>query len=130
MRGHRFEAALAAFLMALAAACAGITARDEALLPTLRDAWPHVSAEVALGAASAPPEQRTAITAQQEAADQAFAAADKVRIRSVQWPVLQSAAAAGVAGEVASGRVSPGVAESLTERQRVFFAGVTKYLER
>lgn len=106
------------------AACAGITARQDVLLPAIKGAWPQVRAEAVLGGPSATIEPVAA------AADAALATGDKAQIAAVRWSVLQAAAQAGVATKVTSGEVSAGVAESLRERQRQFFGGIQVYLER
>lgn len=103
-------------------ACAGITARQDVLLPAISGAWPAVRAEAVLGDPKVEPSAA--------AADAALASGDKTKIAAVGWSALQMAAQAGVAAKVTAGTVSAGVAESLRERQRQFFGGIKVYLER
>lgn len=103
-------------------ACAGITARQDVLLPAIAGAWPAVRAEAVLGDPQVEP-----IAAQ---ADTALQAGDKIRIGAVPWAQIQAAATAGIAAKVTAGAVTAGVAESLRERDRQFFGGIKVYLER
>lgn len=114
----------ASALLLLAAACAGLAARDHVLLPALQDAWPSVAREIDAGHPDA------ATVAIKDQADGALKAGDKIRIGAVSWPILRTAAEAGVAEMVRAGTVSPGVAGSLRERDRQFFGGINVYLER
>jgi hypothetical protein len=95
-------------LFLLLAACAGTAARQNTLLPALSNAWAHIRLQVL--------REAPALANDVLAADQALAGADPVTIASVQWTVLETAAAADTEKRLAAQAIGPLVAESLRGR--------------
>lgn len=118
MKRHR----IVTFAALAFVACTGIKARQDVLLPAIQAAWPAVRAEAMLGDPKVEP-----VAVQ---ADTALQAGDKAAIGAVPWPLLQTAATAGISDKVTAGTVSVGVADSLRERDRQFFGGIQVYLQR
>jgi hypothetical protein len=124
-------------LAALAlAACSGLTARQEALLPAMRLAWQGVSADVSRGIEESALAQRiepTAADAQRAAVTklgEALASGSPVAVASVAWAPLAESGEFGLQRRVALGELSTGVAGSLRERLRNFGDSIPVFLER
>ena len=126
----------AAALLLLFAACSGMTARQQVLLPALRAAWSDMLDDVNAGIES----HLMAGTIVQAAADglrnardemtAALASGDPDLIRSKPWPALKAEALSGIDAELASHAIGPDVAPSLRMRVTRFDAGLAKYLDR
>lgn len=116
--------------------CSGLSARQEALLPALRLAWPSVEADVRTGIEESvlalrlvPPaaeDQRASVS---RLAD-ALAAGNPAAVASVAWAPLAESAEFGITRRIARNEISTGVAGSLRERLRNFGEGLTVFLER
>jgi hypothetical protein len=116
--------ALAALFFVLAA-CAGATARTEALLPAMREAWPPIREGaareiVASGQVEAGPSLA--------AADEAITTGDPVKVAAAPWAVVDSLAAADI--DRREPALGPNSATSLRERLRQFQAARASYTRR
>ena len=112
------------------AACSGITARNEVMLPSMRDLWVDVRTWAQRGGA-ADPEVAPAIARM----DAGLESGDRTAIAAAGWPVLQGAALADIAARVAapagdSLKIGPTVAETLRESVRRFDSHVSKMSTR
>lgn len=122
-------------LLALGA-CTGLSARQEALLPALRLAWPGVETDVRSGIEESALSNRLpppAIEVQRSALarlGQALAAGDPPTLATVDWTALSDSANHGLNQRVARGEISLGVSGSLRERLRNFGEGLSVFLER
>lgn len=117
------RALLPAALVALVlASCAGIEARERALMPVMSRAWSvviaqHVEAGVvaslAAGAMTADEASRT--RAESAAMKQALDSGDRLQVINVNWDMLRAAALDGVRSRIDSAEIGPGVGMSLVE---------------
>lgn len=117
----RRSLSLAGFALAILASCSGQAARDDALWPAARSAWPAVRVSVERGHET-PPDAGTVSATEQ--IDDAVASGDRLLLRGVAWELVEAAAERGVARRIDAGEVSVGVATSLRERNRVFFRAI------
>jgi hypothetical protein len=107
------------------AACAGIRARDMALLPAVKTAWTSVQQDVLRG----DPELVV------EVADltAAFDSGDRVQIAIVAGRTIDTlleAAQSGIDARLVAGEIGLGVAASLRERLRLFEESIEKLVSR
>lgn len=110
--------------------CAGLSARQKVLLPTLQMAWTPISADISLGISMLPAESQPALyTAQNEFAI-ALNNGDAQKMNLIPWTPLQEAAISGIEKRTTDGAISPGVAESLKERVRNFTTARAEFLSR
>lgn len=125
---------LASLLVLLVlSACAGTAARNETLLPAIRNAWTGVQADstsgihAALTAAEITAE--AAIAAHKSIADAgtALEVGDVIAVASVPWTSITGFAERGITARVMSREIGPGVASSLRERLRQFRDGLAKF---
>lgn len=123
---QRIAGAVLALVLAFAAACAGVRARSESLRP-MALAWPPIAAAAERGAEASQREHVAEVIAQIRAALDAL---DRDALRGVDWPAVRAAAAADINRRLQAGEIGPGVADSLTERIRLFDELLTKALER
>lgn len=136
MRSRFHGRANAAVVLALLAACSGISARQHAQLPTMRLAWSALAAEVETGVVvdSAAGKLDAAGAALVRAASagmtQALNAGDPAGIAAQPWSLLKASATAGIEADFASKKVGPGVVPSLKARVDAFEAALSKFLER
>ena len=117
-------ASLALFLIA---ACAGTTARTEALLPAMRQAWVGIRPAVERHITSIDDLTYNQALA---AADAALASGEPVSFASVAWQLIDESHEADVARRVKAGEIGPGVAESLRERLAQFADARATFLTR
>jgi hypothetical protein len=123
MRAHSL-----ALLVLLVGCLAGPVAREEALLPALRAAVAGVSVDVSQGISALP------LGAQPAASDIAgvfFVAFNSDPMPAdtyLLWPPVFQLCESGIVARVAAAEITPGVAESLRERSRLFGEGLRKYL--
>lgn len=118
--------------IALVAICASLSclsakARDSALLPAVRTAWPAVRADVQLGIDEAKLDDTVAV---QQAVDGLQVALDQgnvVQLGLAPWPVLEVYGERGIAARVSHGQVSSLVAPSLLERLHNFGLALAKF---
>jgi hypothetical protein len=107
-------------------ACAGLTARQEVLLPALQMAWPGVSESVTAGIESGRTTERLTdpeaamLAGARDATSVALDSGDAAALAVVPWLPLRDEANAGIAHRIAEGEISTGVGESLKERVRQF----------
>lgn len=118
------------------AACSGLSARQEALLPAMKLAWQGVSADVGRGVEESATAQRIApevAAAQRADVEKMTAALDAgsaIEVAKVAWPPLKESAEFGLAQRVSRGEISTGVSGSLTERLKNFGESLKVFLER
>lgn len=126
------RAILTGLLLGAVLACAGVAARDEALLPAMRLAWPGISMDIEQGieAASPPPESVAYIRAETLRMTEALADGNRAAVFAADWPNLRLVAEAGIDDREARGLIGPGVAASLRERVAVFSDAWLKLGER
>lgn len=123
-------------MLLVAAACSGLSARQEALLPAMKLAWQGVSADVGRGVEESATAQRITpeVAAAQRSAvstmTSALEAGNVVGVASVAWPPLKESAEFGLAQRVSRGEISTGVSGSLTERLKNFGESLKVFLER
>ena len=98
----------------LAIACAGKAARQNVLIPTMRNAWGGIVDNIDAGAPSG-----VELAARDERGA-ALRAGDIERIVGAGWAGLKVAALRGIDAMLVAGTIGPGVAESLRERVRMF----------
>lgn len=118
------------------AACSGLSARQEALLPAMKLAWQGVSTDVSNGVNESL--TATRITAEVAAAQRAdvskmtaaLDAGSAIEVAKVAWPPLKESAEFGLAQRVSRGEISTGVSGSLTERLKNFGESLKVFLER
>jgi len=114
-------------------ACAGTAARNETLLPAIRNAWPGVQADATAGVhaavTTAEITAEAAVAAHKSFADAGVAleVGDVVAIASVPWVSITGFAERGITARVMSREVGPGVASSLRERLAQFRAALSKF---
>ena len=101
-----------ALSLAACPSCTGMTARQKALLPTMRIAWAGVKADIERG--------EPQLTVELEALDSALLNGNVAAARAVSWAALAATANAGITKRVAEGKLSDGAALSLRERIRAF----------
>lgn len=135
---HTTLGLVAIVLQLLAVACAGVRARETALMPVMAKAWSTVVAgavESGVVAGKLPAEQtaeqvRAASTAMQQALD----SGDRYSVRAVDWTSLRQVALDGIAARAAlpasGGGIGGGVAMSLVETVNEFDRNHTKLLLR
>lgn len=95
-------------LILLTAACAGVAARKNVLIPTMELMWPSIVASIG----SSSPEV--------EAMTVALKSRDIDKVLLANWDLLRSLALAGIQARLDAGEIGPGVAESLQEGVRLF----------
>ena len=123
-------------LMLALAACSGLSARQEALLPAMRLAWQGVETDVRAGIEESVLAQRvTPTVADAQRADVAklgdgLTAGNPATVATVAWAPLAESANFGLDKRVERNEISTGVAGSLRERLRNFGEGLTVFLER
>lgn len=126
---------LALSCLLLASGCAGSSgnaARERALLPALRSAWPGVEADVQRGVNDGLDDGDL----QGEAASALIASADRLEeslstnlddaraATTIEWPLIHPYALRGVLDRVDDGDIGAGVAASLNERITQFDAAI------
>lgn len=129
------RAILALSTLLILVGCAGLagdTARERALLPALRSAWPGVAADVKRGINDGIDDGDLS----KAAADVLFESGDHLgqslsttikeakEVTGVEWPVLHPWAARGVIDRVDDNEIGTGVAASLNERIIQFDAAI------
>lgn len=125
MKHHRALVLLALFAVA---ACTGVKARENILLPAVVKAWPPVKKDIELGlddakAAGELSESEEAVLRQRLTDyDAALAAKDRTAMLVLRsgWGALKSYAGRGVTARVKKGEISAGVAQSFIERHERF----------
>jgi len=122
---------LAVGLLVLAA-CAGVTARNEVLLPAMEVAWVGVKADVEYGidilVLQGDIEMANDARSALAEFDDVFMTGDRERLPATQWPALADLAAQGIQMRVVIGEIGPGVAESKMERLRMFHDALVEVL--
>jgi len=124
------------FLVGVAlAACAGVAARDDALLPLVRQIWPDVKVEVALGIGTAYAMQEIdkatadSLTNASDALDLALKIGDHKLPRDI-FVQLEPMALRGIKALLDSEAIGEGVAGSFRERLNNFKDSLAKLAER
>lgn len=118
------------------AACAGMTARQEILLPAMRVAWEGVSADIQRGidAASAANEitveKAHVLTSEKTKMAESLNNGDAFSMSAVAWNDLVLMANRGIRDRVEKGEMSPAVSPSLEERVRNFTAARLEFTSR
>lgn len=102
-----------AAILLVAAACSGVTAREEVLMRDMELAWPNVAENVKRGSA----EDQTAVLS---AVSLALQSRDRYELAKVPVMSLLDLASIGVQKRVEAKEIGPGVAASLLERIRNF----------
>lgn len=126
---------LAGLMIALAA-CSGLSARQEALLPAMQLAWQGVEPDVRAGideselAQRVTPTAAAALRADAGKLGEGIASGNPATIAAVAWAPLAESANFGLDKRVERNEISTGVAGSLRERLRNFGEGLTVFLER
>ena len=132
MRRLRLLALSSLFLLAGCAGLAGDSARERALLPALRSAWPGVAADVQRGVndglddgdLTAAASDALVASGDHLGASLSSTLEEAKTVTGAEWPVLHPWAARGVIDRVDDGEVGPGVAVSLNERILQFDAAI------
>lgn len=118
------------------AACSGLSARQEALLPAMRLAWPGVETDVRNGLYEAALDQSLESfdsamkRLELDRLGEGLAEGNPAVIGSVAWSPLEEIGNFGLTQRVSRNEISAGVADSLRERLRNFGEGLTVFLER
>lgn len=104
----------------VACACAGLKARENVLLPTMRQTWPSIKLLAQRGAGEFAEAPRVLLVLEiAEMSDLMEAPIDSntiTKLRQVDWPLLRVAADLGVSARETAAEIGPGVAVSLRER--------------
>ena len=117
------------FLLTLAllfSSCAGMTARQEILIPAMRVSWIAISKNVeqgidaALSTADITPVEAAGFRSEIIAMDSALASREIMRIVDVNWHRLRRLAAQGIEARRARGEIGWGVAKILNDRLAKF----------
>lgn len=122
MRRNRLLACLASLTLLALASCAGVRARDDALLPIAKNVYENVRSDISRGIADAVEDGD--LDAAGAAAARALAdrlgsildSGDRSRLVGFPWPDLESLAVRGVQDMIDDGEVSEGVATVLLQR--------------
>lgn len=114
-----FYISITALVALLVCACAGLKARENALLPAMQVAWPPIAQQVERGIQEDPSNAEHLRLEAQEMAD-ALQATSVDLLRDVDWPALQQSAVIGINARVSSQEITSGVAGSLLERVSQF----------
>ena len=126
---------LALSCLLLASGCAGSSgnaARERALLPALRSAWPGVEADVQRGVndglddGDLKGEAANALVASSDRLEASLSTNldDARTVTSIEWPLIHPYALRGVLDRVDDGDIGAGVAASLNERITQFDAAI------
>lgn len=125
-----------ALLLLVAAACSGLSARQEALLPAMMLAWTGVEADVSRGVeesltaarldAAAAEAQRLAVSSMTTA----LQAGNAAGVAKIAWTPLAESAEFGLTQRIDRGELSTGVAGSLRERLKNFGDSLRVFVER
>ena len=99
-------------LLVITAACTGVAARNEALIPAMEVAWVNIQEDVRAGAAVEGVDVEPTIFAMTEA----LASGDRYQVLAVDWASMRTLAITGITSQVTNGEIGPGVAASLIER--------------
>lgn len=116
--------------------CAGLTARQQALLPAMKMSWPPISADVRVGIQDGLSTNRLTVLQGAERItyvdrmDTAVAAGNAEDIAAIPWAPLSDEAHAGIDVRVRRGEISPGVGQSLKERVRNYAEAQLVFLQR
>ena len=113
---------LAALTLLALSACAGVKARDHALLPVAKMVYVNVRADIDRGIADAVEDNDMTASAAASAtalADQlgsVLDSGDRSQLAGFPWPALEAMAVRGVQDMIDDGEVSEGVATVLLQR--------------
>lgn len=127
---------IASMMLLVVAACSGLTARQESLLPAMRLAWQGASVDVTRGIEESLNAARldAATAAAQRSAAAALTTAldtgNPVAVARVAWSPLKDSAEFGLVKRIDRGEISTGVAASLRERLKNFGESLAVFLER
>lgn len=125
MKTLKTLAAMAALLLTLA--CAGVSARENVLMPAMSKAFATVVAPaVDRGATEAGVDLGDAVQVFQDALD----SGDREQVRVLDWSGLRALALSGIQARVDAGEIGPGVARSLLETVNQFDARHSQLLLR
>lgn len=122
MKRHPFAVALGVSLTI--AACAGALTRTKVALPALAGTWQRIRVDIE---AQLQAEPNPVTLAQLAMADAALATDDPIRAAAVDWRGLLSAAASGIAKQVAAGALPEIAAGSFLERLNQFQMTIDTY---
>lgn len=117
-------------------ACAGLTARQEILLPAMRIAWEGVSADVQRGIDAATTaneitvDKAHVLTLEKEKMAESLNSGDAFLMSAVDWSELVVMANRGIRDRVEKGEISPVVSPSLEERVKNFTAARLDFTSR
>lgn len=119
----RTKLGLIAFFLLLS--CAGQAARQNVLLPSMREAWSAIRVRVLAEAAL----QDDSLVVQQEVekADAALLLGDPSKLLAVNWPLIYNTSEGDIVRRLEAGRIGPGAAASLREEVRLFELSKGKY---
>lgn len=115
----------ALWLGLLLAACAGVRARDEVLLPAMQLAWPAVREDADRGAAAASLDPAPIV-----AFGAALEGGNRLVVAQQDWEAVRRLAIAGIQDRVQRAEITEGVAESLREQVRQFTRMFLKLQEK
>lgn len=110
----------------LFSSCAGMTARQEILMPAMKVAWIAISKnveqgiEAALSTADIDDVEAAGIRSEIIAMDSALASGDPLRVADVNWHRLKRIAEQGIASRSSSGVIGWTVARILLDRLNKF----------
>lgn len=110
--------ALLAASLLLLSACAGVAARNKALLPAMASAYTGIYADIHRGIKAkelTPIEKKHLYLLALDLGD-ALKSSDYRRVMRVDWPRLREVAILGITARVAAGEIGTGVADSFLER--------------
>lgn len=118
MNRPRIVSGILTALILLTASCAGIEARRNVLIPTMRIVWPSIKKYVQRGIdASSTPAKALVLKAMER---MALMLKGEAPASSVRWLLLKTVALLGIDAMLSSNEIGPGVAESLREGVRLF----------
>ena len=109
-------------ILALASACAGVKARDNALLPIAKSVYESVRYNISRGIGDAVEDGdldaagATAATSLADSLGSILDSGDQARLAGFPWPTLEAYAVRGVQDMIDDGDVSEGVASVLLQR--------------
>lgn len=118
----RLQTALLAASLLLLSACAGIAARNKALLPAMASAYAGIYADIRRGIKAkelTPIEKKHLYLLALDLSD-ALKSSDYRRVMRVDWPRLALLAELGISVRILAGEIGEGVALSYRERVSQF----------
>lgn len=101
-------------------ACAGIEAREHALMPAMELALPGLAADAQPAIEALDPTEADAARATIDGIRAALETRDRSRLVGLDWSGIRSLVLSGIQSRLSAGDIGPGVAASKLERLRLF----------